>query len=121
MRYTEAELLAGTMTSTSRFERVLPPEARTQLAHRKRFQPLKVKLPPPRAALVRLPEWQPGTSRLLYMPYRLEVVGLLKGTLASESLLPQSGNLIGDTWAVNGVPWIWLTVPGTSSPTWVDP
>jgi hypothetical protein len=148
------------MTSTSRFERVLPPEARTQLAHRKRFRPLKalwsaplawliagaalivalvatlpqpkpgfvpaagpapeanpqpalapvsiprtaaipqpalpvqlrtpapraalVKLPPPRAALVRLPEWQPGTSRLLYMPYRLEVVGQLQGRLSER-------------------------------------
>jgi hypothetical protein len=185
------------MTSTSRFERVLPPEARTQLAHRKRFRPLKalwsaplawliagaalivalvatlpqpkpgfvpaagpapeanpqpalapvsiprtaaipqpalpvqlrtpapraalVKLPPPRAALVRLPECQPGTSRLLYMPYRLEVVGQLQGRLSDETLLPQSGNSIGDTWIVGNTPWVWITTPGTTSPQWIDP
>jgi hypothetical protein len=80
-----------------------------------------VKLPPPRAALVRLPEWQPGTSRRQYMPYRLEVVGQLQGRLSDETLLPQSGNSIGDTWIVGNTPWVWITTPGTTSPQWIDP
>jgi hypothetical protein len=52
-----------------------------------------VKPPPPRAQLIRAPEWQPGTSRLLYMPYRTEVVGQLKGRLSDETLLPAEGQL----------------------------
>jgi hypothetical protein len=32
------------------------------------------------------------------MPYGVEVLGLLKGRLASTELLPQSGNQLGDTW-----------------------
>jgi hypothetical protein len=61
--------------------------------------------PAPRAALVRLPEWQPGTSRILYMPYGTEVVSVLRGYLNSESLLPRNGNAIGDTWIVGNTPW----------------
>jgi hypothetical protein len=59
----------------------------------------------PRAQLVRLPPsgsprliWSRGTSRLLTMPYGVEVLGLLKGSLANTELLPQSGNQLGDTW-----------------------
>jgi hypothetical protein len=79
-----------------------------------------LKLPPPRATLVRLPEWKIDTSRLLLMPDGEKVTGTLRGFLGSEEQLPRIGQ-IGDTWLVGKTPWIWLTVPGTSSPTWVDP
>jgi impB/mucB/samB family len=49
----------------------------------------------PRAQLVRLPpssRWYVGTSRSLTMPYGVEVLGLLKGRLASTELLPLEGN-----------------------------
>jgi hypothetical protein len=82
----------------------------------------------PRAQLVRVPpsgragsRWRVGTSRLLTMPYGLEVLGLLKGRLASTELLPQSGNQLGDTWVVGHTPWVWITLPGWSQPMWVDP
>jgi hypothetical protein len=61
-----------------------------------------VKLPAPRAHWV----WRVGTSRLLLMPYKLEVRGLLKGSLASTALLPLEGNALGDTWVVGRVPWV---------------
>jgi hypothetical protein len=54
------------------------------------------------------------------MPYGERVIGTLRGFLGSETQLPRIGH-IGDTWIVNNVPWIWLTVPGTTAPTWVDP
>jgi hypothetical protein len=40
------------------------------------------------------------------MPYKLEVRGLLKGSLASTALLPLEGNALGDTWVVGRVPWV---------------
>jgi hypothetical protein len=80
-----------------------------------------VKLPTPRATLVALPEWRVGEQRRLLMPYGLEVVGRLRGHSEDELYLPASGNAIGDTWLVENTPWIWLTVPGTAAPTWVDP
>jgi hypothetical protein len=55
------------------------------------------------------------------MPYGVEVRGLLKGSLASQELLPQSGNQLGDTWVVGRVPWVWITLPGWSQPMWIDP
>jgi hypothetical protein len=82
----------------------------------------------PRAQLVRLPPstrprliWYVGTSRLLTMPYGVEVLGLLKGRLASTALLPQSGNQLGDTWVVGHTPWVWIVAPGWSQPLWIDP
>jgi hypothetical protein len=97
-----------------------------------------VKLPPPRATLVRAPKGPSPRAELagdhplnelgvwqflMRMPYdeSIEVHGVLKGRLGSEEFLPQSGNSIGDTWIVNSVPWVWITVPGTTVPTWVDP
>jgi hypothetical protein len=72
----------------------------------------------PRAELVRLPPsgrprliWYVGTSRLLTMPYGVEVRGLLKGSLASTALLPQSGNQLGDTWVVGHTPWVFIESP----------
>jgi hypothetical protein len=55
------------------------------------------------------------------MPYGLEVLCRLKGRLDAEWMLPASGNAIGDTWVVGETPWVWIAVPGTSAPTWVDP
>src|SRR5215469_11672878 len=43
-----------------------------------------VKLPPPRAELVRLPEWRLGEERQLLMPSGLKVLGRYKGRLFSE-------------------------------------
>jgi hypothetical protein len=80
-----------------------------------------VKLPAPRATLVALPEWRVGEQRRLLMPYGLEVVGRLRGHSEDDLYLPTTGNAIGDTWLVEGVPWIWIQVPGTPAPTWVDP
>jgi hypothetical protein len=55
------------------------------------------------------------------MPYGVEVLGLLKGRLASTALLPQSGNQLGDTWVVGHTPWVWIVAPGWSQPLWIDP
>jgi hypothetical protein len=65
----------------------------------------------------------PGQARILHMPYdmTMEVRGVHKGYLSDESFLSQSGNHIGDTWIVGTTPWVWITVPGTRAPTWVDP
>jgi hypothetical protein len=79
-----------------------------------------VKLPPPRAELIKLPPWQIDESRLLQMPYGERVVGTLRGFLTNENRLPRVGQ-IGDTWIVGNTPWVWLTVPGTSAPAWIDP
>jgi len=89
-----------------------------------------VKLPPPRAQLVRLP--QPRTdlveitsahideTHVMTMPYGMIVRATLRGFLGSEAQLPRGGH-IGDMWIVGDVPWVWITVPGTSAPIWIDP
>jgi hypothetical protein len=75
----------------------------------------------PRATLVALPEWRVGEARAMRMPYGLDVVGRLKGHAEDELYLPLAGNRIGDTYLVENRPWIWITVPGTTAPAWVDP
>jgi hypothetical protein len=80
-----------------------------------------VKLPPPRAILVRLPQWHIGEVRPVKMPYGLEVEARLKGRLPSTDVLPMSGNSIGDTWAVGDSAWVWVAAPGTGSASWIDP
>jgi hypothetical protein len=79
-----------------------------------------VKLPPPRAELIKLPPWQIDEARLLQMPYGERVIGTLRGFLENENQLPRVGH-ISDMWVVGDVPWVWIQVPGTTSPTWVDP
>jgi hypothetical protein len=80
-----------------------------------------VKLPPPRAELVRLPEWRIGEERPVMMPYNLEVRATYKGRLGSEKLLPLEGNQLGDMWVVGDTPWIWLWAPGAATASWIDP
>ena len=80
-----------------------------------------VKLPPPRAVLVRLPQWHIGEQRPVMMPYGLEVAALLKGKLPSRDMLPMSGNAIGDTWVVGDSAWVWVAAPGTARANWIDP
>jgi hypothetical protein len=54
------------------------------------------------------------------MPYGTEVFATLRGYLGNETQLPREGH-IGDTWVVGDNVWVWITVPGTGMPTWVDP
>jgi hypothetical protein len=89
-----------------------------------------VKLPSPRSQRFRLPssytnpvEIAPShidESHTIKMPYGTEVLATLRGFLGSEAQLPRVG-YIGDMYVVGDVPWIWIQVPGTSAPTWVDP
>jgi hypothetical protein len=71
-----------------------------------------VKLPPPRARLISLPEWKPGETRSVMMLYNLEVLATYRGQLQSQDMLPSSGNQLGDMWVVGNVPWLWLLAPG---------
>jgi hypothetical protein len=65
------------------------------------------------------PEHIDETHRIT-MPYGMEVSATLRGFLENENQLPQVGH-IGDMYVVGHMPWIWVTVPGTTAPTWVDP
>jgi hypothetical protein len=80
-----------------------------------------VRLPVPRAQLVRLPEWKAGEQRELLMPYGLRTLGTYKGQLPSTGMLPSRGNQLGDTWAVGSNFWVWLTQPGATQASWIDP
>jgi hypothetical protein len=89
-----------------------------------------VKLPPPRAQLVRLSQPRMDLVELapshidethtIWMPYGTQVRATLRGFLENENQLPQVGR-IGDMYVVGNIPWIWIRVPGTTAPTWVDP
>jgi len=80
-----------------------------------RAQLVRLPAPVPRGQLVRLPSQQ-----LIRMPYGTEVLATLRGGLGSEAQLPRVGH-IGDLYVVGTTPWIWVQVPGTAAPTWVDP
>jgi hypothetical protein len=82
-----------------------------------------VKLPPPRAQLVRLPDLPiPGHQYLATMPYQnLEVLATYRGWRSSLDKLPQSGNQLGDMWLVEGTPWVWIFTPGATHADWIDP
>ena len=43
-----------------------------------------VKLPPPKAQLVRLPEWRVGEQRPVTIPYGFEVLARYKGQLLTD-------------------------------------
>jgi hypothetical protein len=79
-----------------------------------------VKLPPPRAQLIRLPEWKIDESHPVILPYGTEVLAALRGYLGSETQLPRVGH-VGDTWAIGDNLWVWITAPGASNATWIDP
>jgi hypothetical protein len=51
-----------------------------------------------------LPEWQPGETRPVMMPYNLEVLATYKGPLTCEEMLPSSGNQLGDRWVLGDTP-----------------
>jgi hypothetical protein len=80
-----------------------------------------VKLPPPRAQLIRLPQWKVGEERELLMPNGPSVLGRLRGKLASIDMLPSNGNEVGDTWVVGDTAWVWITQPGMTQASWIDP
>jgi hypothetical protein len=87
-----------------------------------------MKLPPPRAQLVQLPSQlvqlpplKIGRLYLATMPYNVEVLATYKGWLASEEMLPSSGNQLGDTWIVGDTPWVWIWAPGATRADWIDP
>jgi hypothetical protein len=44
----------------------------------------------------------------------------LQGDLDSEAQLPRVGH-IGNLYVGGDVPWVFIQVPGTAAPTWVDP
>jgi hypothetical protein len=96
---------------------ILPPRARL------------IKLPPPtpRAQLVQMPQVPTAISQEhldeshdITMPYGTIVRATLRGFLGEENQLPRVGH-IGEMYVVGTVPWIFIQVPGTSAPTWVDP
>jgi len=80
-----------------------------------------VRLPPPGAQHIRLPEWRIGEERSVTMPYGLKIAARLKGKLVSTDMLPVSGNSIGDTWVIGDSAWVWVAMPGAGSANWVDP
>jgi len=80
-----------------------------------------VKLPPPTAQLVRLPEWKLGETRPVTMPCNLEVLATYRGQLQSQDMLPLSGNQLGDTWVVGDTPWVWIRAPGATRADRIGP
>jgi len=80
-----------------------------------------VKLPPPRAQLVHLPEWRIGERRPVMMPYNIVALATYKGRLAADWMLPSSGNQIGDMWVIGQTPWVWIWAPGATHADWIDP
>src|SRR5215469_14948500 len=69
-----------------------------------------LKLPTPRAQLV----LSPGKQYTATMPYGIEVSATYRGSLGAESMLPQSGNALGDTWIIGQTPWVWVVAPGAA-------
>jgi hypothetical protein len=59
-------------------------------------------------------------THTITMPYGTVVRATLRGFLENENQLPRVGH-IGDMYVVGTTHWIFITVPGTSTPTWVDP
>jgi hypothetical protein len=44
-----------------------------------------------------------------------------QGELSSSAALPPQGRFIGEEWSTGNTSWIWMTPPGASFPSWVDP
>jgi hypothetical protein len=44
-----------------------------------------------------------------------------QGELPYSAALPAQGDFIGQEYSVGNTSWIWMTRPGASSPSWVDP
>jgi hypothetical protein len=76
----------------------------------------------PRAELIgHLPPGRTDKLWPMLMPYGIEVLATYKGRLASEKMLPPSGNALGDIWVVGDTPWVWLFAPGAAHADWIDP
>lgn len=119
-----AVILVGVVIVTSQLPRV------TQAVPVPTPTPAPAVVPPraellravPRAQLLALPNWRVGQQTLLRMPDGLQVLAKLKGSVFSTSQLPVTGNHVGDTWVVgDNHEWVWLTAPGSSQATWIDP
>jgi hypothetical protein len=63
----------------------------------------------------------PGLWRSMRMPDGQLVAINYQGRLPSTAALPPEGRLLGEQWFVGHTPWIWMTRPGASFPSWVDP
>jgi hypothetical protein len=61
-------------------------------------------------------EWQP-----IRMPDGSIVQASYQGELPSSAALPARGRFIGEEWSTGNMSWIWMTPPGASFPSWVDP
>jgi hypothetical protein len=70
---------------------------------------------PPRAELIRLPEWRVVESRQVMMRYDMLALATHKGSLSAERFLPGGGNAIGDAWALDDNLRSWLVTPGTEA------
>jgi hypothetical protein len=76
-------------------------------------------LTPPLRLIELTPEHIDESHRIT-MPYNVEVLATLRGFLDTENQLPRVGH-IGDMYVVGTTPWIYIQVPGTTAPTWIDP
>lgn len=79
-----------------------------------------VRLPSPRVHLVELDPEHIDETHVVTMPYGTVVRATLRGFLGTENQLPRVGH-IGDMYVVERTPWVFIQVPGTTAPTWVDP
>jgi hypothetical protein len=79
-----------------------------------------VRLPAPRLNLVEIAPEHIDETHVITMPYGMEVRATLRGYLGTEVQLPRVGH-IGDMYVVGTTPCIYIQVPGTAAPTWVDP
>ena len=101
----------------------------------KRLQPATIMSPQPwvevRRALPVAPRALPVTAQVSSVPtgwwqsIRMpdgSFIGVrYQGELASSAALPPQGHFIGEEYSVGTTSWIWMTRPGASLPSWVDP
>jgi hypothetical protein len=77
-------------------------------------------VPTPPLRLVDLTPAHIDETHVITMPYGTVVHAALRGFLENENQLPRVGH-IGDMYVVGTTPWVWIQVPSTAAPTWVDP
>jgi len=59
--------------------------------------------------------------RSLQMPDGSFIGVRYQGELPSSASLPAQGDFIGQQYSVGSTSWIWMTRPGATTPSWVDP